>query len=90
MVKGFGSKREENVLVEEVRHKLQVVAEGHKTLDQKMDRVAAEVKGGIGDLDRKIDRVAQTLIQRMDEGFGHMAAAMGDVSKQLQEHTHPN
>lgn len=74
------------VLLEEVRHELRVVAEGHGTLDQKIDRMAQELSMGQAGLDQKIDLMAQALSKKMDVGFAEAKAAIQTLAKQFQEH----
>lgn len=101
MVKESRKKQQGNVLLEDIGRDIQRIAEGHKTLSQKMDRIEVGLSGEIRRLDEKVDLYmrelrkelverADALAVRMDEGFGHIAAAMGDASKQLQEHSHTN
>ena len=74
------------VLLEEVRHDLRVVAEGHGVLDRKIDRVSQELSMGQAGLDQKIDLMAQALSKKMDIGFAQVKAAIQTLAKQLQPH----
>ncbi len=78
MVKG--SRKTGNVLLEDIGRDVQKIAEGHKTLGQKMDRIEAALGGEIRRLDGKIDLYMRglrkeliertdTLSARMNEGF---------------------
>ena len=55
------------VLLEEVRHELKVVAEGHTILDRKIDRVAEELskKMDVGFADVLL--AIRTVVQRQQE-----------------------
>ena len=74
------------VLLEEVRHELRVVAEGHGMLDQKIDPITQELSRGQVGLDQKINLVAQALSKKMDIGFAEVKAAIQTLAKQLQPH----
>ena len=63
------------VLLEDVRHELQVVAEGHSTMDAKIDRTAKE----------SAER-DQALGHQMTLGFETVMGALQDLSTQLQSH----
>ncbi len=46
------------ILSEDFQHKLQLVAEGHQMLSEKMDRMQSELIGSLQQVDKKIDAVA--------------------------------
>ncbi len=81
-----GEQRRFEVLLEQVRKELEIVAEGYVSLDQKMDRMAKELRGGQVGLDQKIDQVAHELSKKMDVGFAEVREAVRTVAKELQEH----
>ena len=78
------------VLLEQVRKELELVAEGYVALDQKIDRRIDELdqKFGMGlpELDQKIEHVARELSKKMDVGFTEVRAAVQTMVKELQEH----
>ena len=102
MVKGSRKVQQKNVLLEEIRHELKVVAEGHTDLNRKIDRVADELKGEIRQVDQKLDQHSRELLTRMDgfsqrfdalskqmsEGFAQIAKLLTEFEKQLQHHVH--
>ena len=97
MVKESRGKQQENVLVEEVRQKLRVVAEGHTSLHRKIDGIAEELKGDIRQVDRKVDRAVRDLgaqirglSNQMDTGFGEVVKLVTSFETQLKEHVHSN
>ena len=53
------------MLLEQVRHELEIVAEGHVALDQKIDRVAMELSKrmdvGFGDIQTALRTIAKQL-----------------------------
>lgn len=88
MVKGARSKQQENVLVEEVRREVRKIAEGHKTLNQKIDRVEAELKGEIHRLEEKLDLFTHEIIGRTDSlecRLDTLTKKMDGLSKQMNE-----
>ncbi len=64
---GEAKRRQFQVLPEEVRHELRIVAEGHTTLDRKIDRVAEELskKMDVGFSDVLL--AVQTVIRQLQE-----------------------
>ena len=74
------------VLLEQVRKELELVAEGYVLLDQKIDRVAGGLNQKIEGLDQKIDRVAEGLSKKMDVGFAEVREAVRVVTQQLKDH----
>ena len=54
------------VLLEQMRHEFDILADGHVTLDQKIDRLAHESAERDAALDQKIDFVVQRFNQRFD------------------------
>ena len=87
MVKGSRSKQQENVLVEEVRHKLKVVAEGHMTLHRNIEDLAAKT----GELKNSLDELrmeVRNLAKQMNEGFMQITKLLADFEKQLEHHVH--
>jgi len=61
--KGQGMEKDRiEILLEDIQHKAGLIAEGHIMLNQKIDRVTAE-------LNQKIDRVAAEQKIYMDTGF---------------------
>jgi hypothetical protein len=62
-----GEKERFEVLLEQVRHELEVLAEGHVTLDQKIDRVAQELskKMDVGFAD--VLAAVRTVVKQLQE-----------------------
>ena len=54
-------------LLEDVRHQLGVVAEGHSTLDQKIDRVALELSNKMGTGFADVLLTVRTVIKQQQE-----------------------
>ena len=75
MAKQPGEKERFEVLLEQVRHEMEIVAEGHITLDQKVDRLTQE-------LSEKMDAG----FARMDVGFSGVLSQVRSVAKQIQDH----
>ncbi len=84
------------VLLEQVRKELELVAEGYVTLGQKLDRVAEELRGelnskidqmagefrgGYKQLDQKIDRVAE----KVSIGYQELDQKMDRVAERLSK-----
>ena len=98
MVEGSRKVQQKNVLVEEVRQKLKVVAEGHTTLHREIGGVAKELKEEIRQVDRKVDQVGREvrggpgeihiLAKQVNEGFAQIAKLLTELEKQLQQHVH--
>ena len=70
MVEASGKKERYEVLYEEIGAKVQLVLEGHSTLDQKIERV-----------DAKIDLSTHEISRKLEMGF---ATVMKEI-RQLQE-----
>ncbi len=68
-------RQQKMVLVEQFRHELKLVREGHKLLNQKVDR-----------LDQKIDRIEGSLIARMDAGFAEVVKVVSEFATRLDVH----
>ena len=79
------------VLLEQVRHELEMVAEGHVSLDQKMDRLTGEFSSKYESLDQKVEWLAKKtddLSQKMDKGFVEVRKDLHALANQLQDHIH--
>ena len=59
------------ILSEDFQHKLQLVAEGHQMLSEKMDRMKDEMNGSMQSIERKIDTVATDLAAHRADTEGH-------------------
>ncbi|MEK6700141.1 MAG: hypothetical protein AABZ10_14005 [Nitrospirota bacterium] len=59
------------ILSEDFQHKLQLVAEGHQMLSEKMDRMKDEMNGSMQGIERKIDTVAADLAAHRADTEGH-------------------
>jgi putative endonuclease len=100
MRKGARRKQQGMVLVEQFRHEVKTVTEGHTTLNRKIDRVARTLGGKIDRVDGKIEvlvgrvnqvegritQVEQTLLKRMDAGFAEAVRVVGDLATRLDAH----
>lgn len=54
---GERTRRHFDIVSEQMRESIGVIAEGHATLDRKIDAVAAEAKRDTADLDRRVTRL---------------------------------
>ena len=90
MVKGSGKEQPEDVLVEEVRREVQKIAEGHKTLNQQIDRVAGELREEIKQLDQKLDLyirgLRKEIVERMDVGFAENRSSIAALVLRFDAH----
>lgn len=59
------------VLSEDFQHKLQIVAEGHQMLAEKMDRMKDETNSSMQKIESKIDTVAADLAAHRADTEGH-------------------
>ena len=53
----YDSQRQQNVLLEDIRKKVETVAEGHSILSQKMDKMDAKLE----EHDKRFDRIEMVL-----------------------------
>ena len=81
MVKPSGEERRFTVLLEQVKHEFNVLAEGLADVHKKLDGLQKGVDHRVRELDVKIERVAKELSGRMDVGFA-------TVMKELRNHNH--
>ena len=72
MEEGARSPQQYEALVEQVRQELHIVAEGHATLNRKIDRVTKELRGDINRLNEK-----------MDYGFTKVLTAIGGLTSRM-------
>ena len=86
MAKEPGKKERFEVLLEQVRKELELVAEGYVALDQKIDRWAQEMRQGFTTLDTKIELYTQQLSKRMDVDCGELRQAVAIVVKRMDDH----
>ena len=101
MERGAWKRQQKMVVVEHFRRELQAVAEGHATLDRKIDRVAEGLHQAIAGVDHKIDllagrvnqhdgridQVEQSLIKRMDAGFAEVVKLVSEFGTRLDTRT---
>ena len=100
MEKGARRKQQANVLVEEFKQKLAVVAEGHTTLRREIAGVAKDLKEEIQQVNRTVAQVGREmraqraqldhLTKQMDEGFGQVVTLLTAFETQMREHIHVN
>ncbi len=64
------------ILSEDFQHRLQLVAEGHQMLAEKMDRMKDEMNGSMQGIERKIDTVATDLAAHRADTEGHKRGYM--------------
>lgn len=88
MAREPGKQARFEVLLEQVRKELELVAEGYVALDQKIDRRADELGQRIDSVDQKIDRVAEGLSKKMDVGFAEVREAVRVIAQRLKDHEH--
>jgi len=67
------------VLLEDIRSKVEVIAEGYDLLNRKIDRVAADLGQQIAAVDKKIDRVAADLKKEIKTVASDLAAHRADT-----------
>ena len=72
MAKEARKRQPKMVVVEQFRHELRLVRDGHELLNQKVDR-----------LDQKLDRVEGSLIARMDAGFAEVVKVVSEFATRL-------
>ena len=91
--------RHMNVILEDIRHKLEVVAEGHKMLDQKFDRkidalwqdlkiVKTDImyiKSDICDIKKDVNKMQGTLKEHHNL-FSKLLELMDDHDRWLRDH----
>ena len=75
MAKQPGEKQRFEVLLEQVRKEVQISADGHVALDQKVDR-----------LNRELSEQVDTGFASMDIKFDTVLSEVRSVAKQVQEH----
>ena len=59
------------ILTENFHHKLQIVAEGHQMLSEKLDRVKTDLDDQIGRIENKVDVVAADIAAHRTDTEGH-------------------
>jgi predicted phage tail protein len=64
------------ILAEDFQHKLQLVAEGHQMLSEKMDRMQSELSSSIQQLDKKVSAVAADVAAHRADTEGHKRGYM--------------
>ena len=64
------------ILSEDFQHKLQLVAEGHQMLSEKMDRMRGETDNSMQSIDKKIDVVAADVAAHRADTEGHKRGYM--------------
>ena len=64
-------RRQTGILAEEFAHKIQLVAEGHQMLSEKLDRVKTELEDKIDRVEKKVDVVAADLAAHRTDTEGH-------------------
>ncbi len=62
------------ILLEDIKEKVDLILEGHATLNSKIDRVEDNLKEKIGMLDAKIDSVHNRLSAKIDGLTNDLAA----------------
>lgn len=88
--------RHMNVILEDIRHKFDVIYEGHKLLDQKIDRKIDElkqelkteivyIKSDMVDIKKDINKMQGTLKEHHDL-FSKLLELMDDHDKWLRDH----
>ena len=75
MAKQPGEKQRFEVLLEQVRKEVQILADGHGALDQKVDR-----------LNRELSEQVDAGFASMDIKFDTVLSEVRSVAKQVQEH----
>ena len=94
MVRTAGQERSEGsgefrTLLEQIRSEVHVVADGHKTLNQQMERFAGELQGEMRQLNQKMDLYLRGLREELSgliEGVGWtLDKKLDDVELRLKE-----
>ena len=80
------------ILLEDIRGKLDLVFEGHAMLNNKIDRVAIDLNQKIDDLNEKITLETRTLHQKIDkvaadlhQKIDKVAADLGETNRKLDQ-----
>ena len=78
------------ILLEQIRSEVHVVADGHKTINQKLDRIETELKGEIHRLDGRVDfymrELRKELTERMDVGFTENRTSIAALVSRFDAH----
>jgi hypothetical protein len=64
------------ILTEDFQHKLQIVAEGHQMLSEKLDRAKTDIEDKIGHIEKKVDVVAADIAAHRIDTEGHKKGYM--------------
>ena len=83
MVREPGEKERFEVLLEEVRHDFQILADGHIALDERIDRVANESLARDTSMDQKLEHVVQVLSQRLSALDEKTTRLFGGLSERM-------
>ena len=91
MVKGSRkTTQHDNVLLEDIGRDVKKIAEGHKTLNQQIDRIAGALREEIKQLDQKIDLYIRGLrkevTERMDAGFAENQSSIAALVSRFDAH----
>ena len=74
------------MLLEEIRDKVQIIAEGHDALNNKMDMIHANLDNKISNLDKKIDMVHASLKDEIKVTAFILKDEIKEVKVKLDEH----
>jgi archaellum component FlaC len=73
------------ILLEDIRSKVEVISEGYNMLNQKIDGVAADLVETRQELKEKIAIEVRTLHQKIDEKFGALDQKIDKVAADLDQ-----
>jgi len=73
---GSEGSREFRVLLEEIRWEVHVVADGHKTLNQQMERFVGELQGEMRQLNQKMDLYLRGLREELSGFIGGVGSTL--------------
>jgi len=73
------------VLLEDIKHSVDTVAEGHSGLVDRMDRLDAKLDRRADELDEKIGWVAEELKETRDELKGEIQGVRGELKETREE-----
>jgi outer membrane murein-binding lipoprotein Lpp len=74
------------ILLEDIKEKVDLILEGHATLNSKIDRVEDNIEEKIEMLDAKIDSVHNRLNAKIDSVHDRLSAKIDGVANDLAAH----